>query len=304
MIQIDGTEKIGIIIENLEAISSQQKAHIFDADGGFIGSDSQCAFYVQDKDKKIQSKHLKIGFEEGFFTIAPIEDATVFYNESFSKMQGGFEVAINKGDVFRIENVKFRFVDCAEIDDELLKNKESLNNLERYEEIDDNLLQPRGKVSLNFKEKENIKEIIGSKTDYAFMDRQENDDFFSQNSNKIFLNTANMLHIMGKILEELQQNKQHITLNDECENMNVEDLETIIANIPLIKSTKLINILALGLISKELYSPIFEMMGNDKNDSFVKYIQCAIQQSIKDNESMLETLAIKALEKYFKCYQS
>lgn len=82
--------------------------------------------------------------------------------------------------------------------------------------------------------------------------------------------------------------------------MNVEDLETIIVNIPLIKSTKLINILALGLISKELYSPIFEMMGNDKNDSFVKYIQCAIQQSIKDDKSSLEFLLIKALEKYLK----
>ena len=302
MIELDSVEKIGVIIENLETISSKQKAHIFDTDGGFIGSDSQCDFYVQDKDKKIHSKHLKIGFEEGFFTISPIEDAPIFYNESFSKMQGGFEVAINKGDVFRIENVQFRFVDSAEIDDELLKSKESLNNLERYEEIDDNLLQPRGKIAFAFKEKENIREIIESKADYAFMEQKENDDFLNQNSNKIILNTTNILRIIDKMLEELRQNQQHITLDDKCEN--IEDLESIIANIPLINSTKLINILALGLISKELYSPIFEMIDKDKNDSFAKFIQFAIQKNIKDDKRSFESLVIKALEKYLKCNTS
>ncbi|MGX2972808.1 FHA domain-containing protein [Helicobacter sp. T3_23-1059] len=298
MIELDNEEKIGVIIENLETVSSKQKAHIFDTDGGFIGSDSQCDFYVQDKDKKIHSKHLKIGFEEGFFTISPIEDAPIFYNESFSKMQGGFEVAINKGDVFRIENVQFRFVDSAEIDDELLKSKKSLNDLDRYEEIDDNLLQPRGKVAFAFNEKENIREIVESKADYAFMEKKESDEFFHQNSDKIFLNTTNILHIIDKVLGELKQNQQHITLDDECENM--QDLEQIINNEPLINSTKLINILALGLISRELYSPIFEMISKDENDSFAKYIQSAIQKSIKDDKHSFESLVIKALEKYLK----
>lgn len=298
MIELENEEKIGVIIENLETVSSKQKAHIFDTDGGFIGSDSQCDFYVQDKDKKIHSKHLKIGFEEGFFTISPIEDAPIFYNESFSKMQGGFEVAINKGDVFRIENVQFRFVDSAEIDNELLKSKESLNNLEQYEEIDDNLLQPRGKVAFTFQEKENIREIVESKADYAFMEQKESDEFLNQDSNQIILNTTNILHIIDKMLSELKQEQQHIILDDRCEQ--IEDLETIITNTPLIKSTKLINILALGIISRELYSPIFEMIGKDKNDNFAKYIQCAIKKSIKDDKRSFESLAIKALEKYLQ----
>ncbi|MGX3043761.1 FHA domain-containing protein [Helicobacter sp. T3_23-1056] len=298
MIELDNEEKIGVIIENLEAVSSKQKAHIFDTEGGFIGSDSQCDFYVQDKDKKIHSKHLKIGFEEGFFTISPIEDAPIFYNESFSKMQGGFEVAINKGDVFRIENVQFRFVDSAEIDDELLKSKESLNNLEQYEEIDDNLLQPRGKVAFTFQEKENIREIVESKADYAFMEQKESDDFLNQDSNQIILNTTNILHIIDKMLSELKQEQQHIILDDKCEQ--IEDLETIITNTPLIKSTKLINILALGIISRELYSPIFEMINRDKKDGFAKYIQSAIQKSIKDDKHSFESLIIRALEKYLQ----
>ena len=202
-------------------------------------------------------------------------------------MQGGFEVAINKGDVFRIENVQFRFVDSAEIDDELLKSKESLNNLERYEEIDDNLLQPRGKITFAFNEKENIREIIESNADYAFIEQKENDDFLNQNNNKIVLNTTNILLIVDKMLEELKQNRQHIVLDDECEV--IEDLEQIINDIPLINSTKLINIIVLGIISRELYSPIFEMIGKDKNDNFAKYIHCAIKKSIKDDKRSFES---------------
>lgn len=82
-------EKIGVIIENAEeALTKKNKAYIFDKEGGFIGSDSQCSFCVQDnKENKIQDKHLKVGFQEGFFTIAPVEGAAVFYNESFSKME-------------------------------------------------------------------------------------------------------------------------------------------------------------------------------------------------------------------------
>lgn len=300
MIEAGSTEKIGVIIENLDAISSQQKAHVFDTDGGFIGSDSQCSFCVQDKAKKIHSKHLKIGFEEGFFTITPVEDAPIFYNESFSKMQNGFEVAINKGDIFKISNVKFCFVDSTEIDDELLKSKENLSNLERYDEIDDSLLQPRGKVQFAFKEKGNIKDIIENKENYTFINEIENDDSLNQNDNEITLNTENILRIIVKTLEELHQNQQNIILDDECENINIKDIEKIIANTPFIKSTKLINIITLGLISKELYSPIFEMMNENRGDKFAKYIQSAIQKSIKDDKLLFESLVVKAMEKYLK----
>lgn len=181
---VDNDEKIGVIIENIEEVSTRDKMYIFDKGGGFIGSDTQCSFCVQDKVNGIQNKHLKIGFEEGFFTIAPVEDAIVFYNESFSKMQGGFETIINKGDVFKISNIKFRFVDCKGIDEELFKNKEKLDNIERHDEIDENLLKPRGKVQFDFKEKENIKELIESKTNYDFIEEKVDNSFLNQSDKK------------------------------------------------------------------------------------------------------------------------
>ncbi|BDB64029.1 Uncharacterized conserved protein, contains FHA domain [Helicobacter fennelliae] len=297
----DNEEKIGVIIENLEEILTRGKAYIFDKEGGFIGSDSQCSFCVQDRENKIQSKHLRIGFEEGFFTIAPVEDAVVFYNESFSKMQGGFETIINKGDIFRISNVQFRFVDYKEINEEFLRNKEKLDDIEKCDEIDEGLLTPRGKIQFDFKEKENIKEIVGSKTDYAFIEEKIDNSFLNQSDKKnpLEFEYQNILKTIDKTLRELQMNQKSAKLNEQYGKLDIKDLEKIIANIPLIKSTTLINLLALSLISKELYSPIFEEM---EEDMFIKYLQVAIQGNIKEEKALFENLTIKALEKYKNRY--
>ena len=297
----DNEEKIGVIIENLEEILTRGKAYIFDKEGGFIGSDSQCSFCVQDRENKIQSKHLRIGFEEGFFTIAPVEDAVVFYNESFSKMQGGFETIINKGDIFRISNVQFRFVDYKEINEEFLRNKEKLDDIEKCDEINEGLLTPRGKIQFDFKEKENIKEIVESKTDYAFIEEKIDNSFLNQSDKKnpLEFEYQNILKTIDKTLRELQMNQKSAKLNEQYGKLDIKDLEKIIANIPLIKSTTLINLLALSLISKELYSPIFEEM---EENMFIKYLQVAIQGNIKEEKALFENLTIKALEKYKNRY--
>lgn len=294
---VDNEEKIGVIIENLEKVLTKDKAYIFDKEGGFIGSDSQCSFCVRDRENQIQNKHLKIGFEEGFFTITPVDDAVVFYNESFSKMQGGFETIIDKGDTFRISNVQFRFVDCKEINEESLRNKEQLDDIEKHIEIDDGLLSPRGKVHFDFKEKENIKELIEGKADYGFIEEKADSHFLNQidKKNPLEFEYQNILKTLDKALKELQMNQKSAKLNEQYGKLDIQDLEQIIANMPLIKSTKLINLLALSLISKELYSPIFEEM---EEDMFIKYLQIAIQGNIKDEKVLFENLTIKALEKY------
>lgn len=287
----DDDDKIGVVVENAEMALSGDKSYIFDENGGFIGSDSQCSFYIKDKDNKIQDKHLKIGFEDGFFTIAPVENADAFYNESFSKMQGGFETIINKGDVVRISNILLRFVDYKEIKDEYLKHKEKLENIEKHDDIDENLLLPRGKVKFDFNEKEHIKDLIENKAHYDFI--QKEDDCLD-NNDSIF-NYQNILKTLNNTLKDLQINQKHITLNKYNETLTISDLEEIIAGIPLIKSTKLINLLALSLICKELYSPIFETMSEDM---FINYIHSSILANIKEEKNLFENLTLKALESY------
>lgn len=230
-----------------------------------------------------------------------MEDAVVFYNESFSKMQGGFETIINKGDIFRISNVQFRFVDYKEINEEFLRNKEKLDDIEKCDEINEGLLTPRGKIQFDFKEKENIKEIVESKTDYAFIEEKIDNSFLNQSDKKnpLEFEYQNILKTIDKTLRELQMNQKSAKLNEQYGKLDIRDLEKIIANIPLIKSTTLINLLALSLISKELYSPIFEEM---EENMFIKYLQVAIQGNIKEEKALFENLTIKALEKYKNRY--
>lgn len=296
---MNNEEKIGVVIENLEEVLSKDKAYIFDKNGGFIGSDSQCSFCVQDKENKIQSRHIKIGFEEGFFTIAPVEDAIVFYNESFSKMQGGFETIINQGDVFRISNIQFRFVDYKELNEKFLANKERLEDIEKCDDIDGELLKPRGKIQFDFQEKEDIRSLIESKTDYTFIEEKAENNFphKSQEKNPLAFEYQNILKTLDKILKELQTNRKNVKLNEQYGTLDIKDFEKIIANIPLIKSTKLINLLALSLVSKELYNPIFEEM---EENIFAKYLQDSIHSSIKNEQTLFENLTIKALEQYKK----
>ncbi|WP_301008647.1 hypothetical protein [Helicobacter sp. UBA3407] len=216
-------------------------------------------------------------------------------------MQGGFETIINKGDIFRISNVQFRFVDYKEINDEFLRNKEKLDDIEKCDEIDEGLLKPRGKIQFDFKEKENIKELIESKTNYAFIEEKIDNSFLNQSDkkNSLEFEYQNILKTIDKALRELQMNQKSAKLNEQYGELDIKDLEKIITNIPLIKSTKLINLLALSLISKELYSPIFEEM---EEDMFIKYLQIAIQGNIKEEKALFENLTIKALEKYKNKY--
>lgn len=283
-------EQIGVIIENIDDIATADKAYIFDKDGGFIGSDAQCSFCVKDKVNKIQDRHIKIGFEEGFFTIAPIDNAEVFYNDSFSKMQSGFATIINKGDTFKISNITFRFVDSKDIEAEKI-HKDKIDDIKKCDETSNMTFQPRGKVEYHFSEKEHIKNIIESKADYDFIAKQNKENAFETQCSY-----QNILNIIDNISKDLAKDKKRIELEQlESQNINTQTLEDIISSICLVKSPKIINLMALNLIIKELKSPIFGIMDND---IFMDCLKTALQNSIKENRDLFETLAITALESY------
>ncbi|MBK1994259.1 FHA domain-containing protein, partial [Campylobacter novaezeelandiae] len=151
-------EKMGILLENIEDSLGKNRVHIFDENGGVIGSDPECSFSVQDLKKQIKDKHVQIKFEEGFFTICPIDDSVIFYNESFSKLQSGFDVIINKGDTFKIGDLKFRFADISDIDNEAIEAKLKIEDIPRHNELEI-AIEPRFKVNIDLNDniKENIK---------------------------------------------------------------------------------------------------------------------------------------------------
>ncbi|MBK1972231.1 FHA domain-containing protein [Campylobacter sp. 2018MI35] len=283
-------EKIGILLENIEDSLSKNRVYIFDENGGIIGSDPECSFSVQDLKKQIKDKHAQIKFEEGFFTICPIDDALIFYNESFSKLQSGFDVIINKGDTFKIGNLNFRFVDINDINNESTEAKLKIEDIPRHNELEI-AIEPRFKVNIDLND--NAKNIKAKNNLDFVKNKEQKNDILEIQDDRLF-EYQNLLNLIKEKFEELKQDQKKIDFAKDC-SLQKKQIEEIIENIPLIKSTKLINIMALTLISKELYSPLF---GGMKNDLFMKYLSAAIKDSIDNDKELFENLSLLALEAY------
>ncbi|HDZ5089472.1 TPA: hypothetical protein RTH07_001633, partial [Campylobacter jejuni] len=131
--------------------------------------------------------------------------------------------------------------------------------------------------------------------------RRQDDSFLKEiTQNPHSLEHENILKSLVKNLKDIKTKQQSSKLDKDYSPINIKDFESIINNIPLIKSTRLINILALSLITKELYTPIFEEM---EENIFIKYLEAAIQNNIKEDKILFENLTIKALEKYIKDFE-
>ncbi|MBT0828901.1 hypothetical protein KJQ75_08745, partial [Campylobacter lari] len=105
----------------------------------------------------------------------------------------------------------------------------------------------------------------------------------------------NIEKILDKLQNELSQNRKKTILNDNFQKLNIDDFQTVISKIPLIKDTKLINLVVLKLITKELYSPVFKEM---EEDIFMTYLQNALQNIIKNDQNIFENLTLLSLNKY------
>ncbi|HDZ5086073.1 TPA: FHA domain-containing protein [Campylobacter jejuni] len=294
-------EEIGITIENYDECINGSKTFVFKTKGGSIGSGEDCTFRIQDKLEQIKNTHAIVSYEEGSFTIAPFEDSDIYYNKSFSKVPSGYEIIISIGDIFKIGNLEFRFVDAKSIKESIKENKKYLEDIEKRNRFDEIEIEPRGKTSINFDKNEELKEILKN-NDYKFIEKEKADDSFlkeiTQNSHS--LEHENILKSLVKNLKDIKTKQQSSKLDKDYSPINIKDFESIINNIPLIKSTRLINILALSLITKELYTPIFEEM---EENIFIKYLEAAIQNNIKEDKILFENLTIKALEKYIKDFE-
>ncbi|EGR7920195.1 FHA domain-containing protein, partial [Campylobacter jejuni] len=242
-------EEIGIAIENYDECISGSKTFVFNTKGGTIGSGDDCTFRIQDKLEQIKNTHAIVSYEEGSFTIAAFEDSDIYYNKSFSRMPSGYEIIISIGDIFKIGNLEFRFVDAKSIEASIKENKKYLEDIEKRNHFDEIEIKPRGKTSINFDKNKELKEILEN-NDYKFIEEEKADDSFLKEiiqKNPNSLEYENVLKSLVKNLKDIKTKQQSSKLNKDYSSISIKDFESIINNIPLIKSTRLINILALSL---------------------------------------------------------
>ncbi|MBK1973911.1 hypothetical protein JG677_07625, partial [Campylobacter sp. TTU-622] len=168
--------------------------------------------------------------------------------------------------------------------------KLKIEDIPRHNELEI-AIEPRFKVNIDLND--NAKNIKAKNNLDFVKNKEQKNDILEIQDDRLF-EYQNLLNLIKEKFEELKQDQKKIDFAKDC-SLQKKQIEEIIENIPLIKSTKLINIMALTLISKELYSPLF---GGMKNDLFMKYLSAAIKDSIDNDKELFENLSLLALEAY------
>ncbi|MWV63121.1 FHA domain-containing protein [Helicobacter saguini] len=282
-------QQIALQIKNIQQAKQFDKSYyIFDEFGGSIGSGNDCSFIVQDSNNSINEKHAEITFDEGEFLITCIGDSEIFYNGSFSKLLAGYEMAINYGDSLKIGDIDFICISPSKIDTSL--DKENISDIQSYNKLDSINLEPRGKVNgLNI---ESNDELLDNNTLQDIDSKLGLSNITQENIESKSLTKINILNLIKQDLNTLEKS---IQIDNKYNTLDIENISTIINNILLLDSNKVINLAILSIIIKELDTPIFKDISGV---SFIDFIANAIDSSLNNNKELIEQLLIKALQKY------
>ena len=300
-------QEIAVVIQNFDKASSFLAQYvIFDENGGDIGSLDTVKFPCSDTSGSIASKHAHIGFEEGVFTICGYEGCEIFYSDSYSKLPDDYESVINPGDIFRIGELKFIFIDPSRIDEYVGKAHKIIENTKNFDELDNKEFEPVGKISnVDFKEEPKINSLIDEEKDIT-LNENVNDvplnlNESAQNFDEEDINSQRMLtaksmdELLMNLVESIKVQPNMSPISEQSRTLNTKDMETIIKTLPLSDNTTLVNAVLLKLICKELYSQMYDIV---ENNSFFKYLSGAVTKSTKEDKEAFNYLLHKALESY------
>ena len=300
-------QEIAAIIQNFDKASSFLAQYvIFDENGGDIGSLDTVKFPCSDTSGSIASKHAHIGFEEGVFTICGYEGYEIFYSDSYSKLPDDYESVINPGDIFRIGELKFIFIDPSRIDEYVGKAHKIIENTKNFDELDNKEFEPVGKISnVDFKEEPKINSLIDEEKDIT-LNENVNDvplnlNESAQNFDEEDINSQRMLtaksmdELLMNLVESIKVQPNMSPISEQSRTLNTKDMETIIKTLPLSDNMTLVNAVLLKLICKELYSQMYDIV---ENNSFFKYLSGAVTKSTREDKEAFNYLLHKALESY------
>lgn len=322
-------EQIAILVEDID---NQAKPIycVFDDNGGTIGNTSINHLCLPDE--SIQERHVNINYEDGCFTISCIGDSEVFYNESFSKLEQGYETIIEVGDSFRIGKYKCSFIDTKDIKDDFLDYKKVLDKIADESDfaID---VKPRVQLDTKILDEENmadnldkhkileklspaqvintipsdianthdtIQNIITSSQSMRTDSISKKEISPQTKESDIILHTKNIQTFLQGMLQSFSMPNNplsHINMTTYEHILDTQELDSILHNTLLIDSIPLLNTLILALISKELHSPYFEIL---EHDIFANSLTQAIIQSHQNSKESLQCMLLKALSTYLK----
>lgn len=292
------------IIDDMK-LKSGAKSMKFKETGGYIGSDSSCQWVVQDVFNNIAPKHIHIKYAENSFGIAPAANNELYLNNDFSPIRKGYYISLVVGDKFRIGDIEFLVVNEDEID-VMAEDEAVVEDIEIYNKLDNIEIKPAGQMEgIKMDDDISAESLVTDGEDVLGIGEEflEPEPVSSNNPVRHIILTEDVFlnFIQEKCSDLLLNHLKHSQalmdiMQEEKSRLTVKDLEHIFSNYSLINDVRVINLLTLSILYKELNSPFFDEL---EQDSFEKIISILVKKSSSEQHT-IERLLIRAIKKYIR----
>ncbi len=299
-------EQIHIKITDGIKLKSGSKQMSFNESGGYIGSAADCQWVVHDVFNSINGKHVHIKFNGDNFCLMPYKGSQVYMNGDHSPIITNYYIVLSMGDTFKIGDIEFTIVPESELDDlsdEYADN--SIEDIKEYDKLDNYTIVPEGQVEgINTEDNISVEDLIDDNKDVLGIEENSIEQVYDSTKQNIFQNQLISKEILKDFIinecdnilngEIKKQNNLLDILSSEKSKLSTKDLGHIIANFSLISNTKVINLLVISMLFKELDSPFF----NELEDSGYEKIVSTLIRNAAADKSSIERLILRAVKKY------
>ena len=217
-----------------------------------------------------------------------------------------YYIILSIGDTFKIGDIEFTIIPESDLDDladGITDN--SMEDIKDFDKLDNYVVIPDGQLNgHNVEDDVNIDDLINDERDILGIEENSIEQVVDNCEHNILQNKL----ISKQILRDFVINECDIILNSELKkqtslldilsseksNISTKDLAYIVANYNLINNTKVINLLVISMLFKELDSPFFNEL---EDDGYEKIISTLIRSATTD-QSSIERLVLHAVKKY------
>lgn len=299
-------EELYIKITDDTKLKTGVKQMVFKETGGFIGSSSECQWVVHDVFGKIQPKHVQIKMNSGSFCLMSYKGCPVYMNQDHSPIMSSYYVMLEIGDVFRIGDVEFTIISENDLEELAEENSDlALDSIKEYDKLDNFQIIPEGQID-GFKAEDDIEldklatdsiDSLGIEDTFEEMENNNVQNYLLQNN---ILSKAILKEFIEKECTDIlkagikKQTNLYELMWQEKSKISTKDLSHIINNYSLVDNVKVINLMVISMLFKELDSPLFNEL---EQDGFEKIISTLIQRATEDKSS-IERLITHAVRKY------
>lgn len=299
-------EQIHIKVTENSIVKTGSKQMTFNKSGGYIGSGEDCQWIIQDMNDSIKEKHIHIKSNGETFCLMPYKGCQVYMNGDHSPIITSYYIIISIGDTFKIGDIEFTVVSERDLDDlseDITDN--SIEDIKEFNKLDHYTIVPEGQLDgFKVEEEMSIDDLVDNKSNSLGIEETTIDAVHDPIENNVVKNNIISKDVLKNFIidecdnilnNEIKKQTNFLELMSKEKNrISTKDLTHILSNFNLINNTKVINLLVISILFKELNSPFFNEI---EQDGFDKILSTLIKNASTD-QSSIERLVLRAIKKY------